>query len=62
MEGKFQQMSADIRKRTKVHKMPFLAQEHLQIPWQDLMSSYFTQNPEIKDRDAPIYTDAGNPR
>lgn len=41
--------------------MPFLAQEHMDIPGQDLISWYFKNNPEIKDRDAPIYIDAGDP-
>lgn len=41
--------------------MPFLAAEHMEIPGRDLMSWYFTNNPEIKDRDAAIYIDAGDP-
>lgn len=41
--------------------MPFLATEHMEIPGQDITSWYFNNNPEIKDRDAPIYIDAGDP-
>lgn len=41
--------------------MPFLSTETLPIPSRDILSWYFHNNPQIKDRDAPIYIDADNP-
>ena len=39
--------------------MPFLAQEHLDIPTKDILSWYF-DDPKL-DQDEPIYIDATNP-
>lgn len=41
--------------------MPWLATEHLDLPSQDITSWYFRNNPQIEDRDAPIYIDAEHP-